>query len=40
MRSLYESEYFGVPVLVPEMRAHVYYVIEGDDIVVLSVWGL
>jgi plasmid stabilization system protein ParE len=41
--SLYESETFGTPVrrvLVPAIRAHVYYVVEGDDIVVLSVWGL
>ena len=39
---LYEQGGFEVPirrVLLPKARNHVYYVIQGAELVVLSVWG-
>jgi plasmid stabilization system protein ParE len=40
--TLYEQADFDVPVrrvLLPKTRHHVYYATDGDDVVVLSVWG-
>ncbi len=39
---LYEQGDLGVPVrrvLLPKTLNHVYYAMDGDDVVVLSVWG-
>jgi plasmid stabilization system protein ParE len=39
---LYEEGDLGVPVrrvLLPKTLNHVYYAMDGDDVVVLSVWG-
>lgn len=39
---LYEQVDLGVPVrrvLLPKTLNHVYYAMDGDDVVVLSVWG-
>jgi plasmid stabilization system protein ParE len=39
---LYEQVDLGLPirrVLLPKTLSHVYYAMDGDDVVVLSVWG-
>ena len=40
--SLYEEASLEVPVrkvLLPKTNNHVYYAVEGDEIVVISIWG-